>query len=114
MNIYYDGHCQICIYFASFLQKIDLANKLQLISFRSLTDYSPAMEREIHVEIQDKTYTGYHAIVAIARHLPTLWILLPGLYLCQWLNIGDFIYQKFARIRNLLLQKTCDTKCFRS
>src|SRR5699024_8428311 len=103
-----------CIHFASFLRKIDSFNKLQLISFRSLANYSPAMEHEIHVEIQDKTYTGYRAILAIARQLPILWILLPGLYLFQWLNIGDFLYQKFARIRNRFLQKSCNTQCFRS
>lgn len=114
MKVYYDGHCQICIHFASFLRKVDFFNKLHLISFRSLNNFPTAMEHEIHVNIKNKTYTGYRAIVAISRQLPTLWILLPGLYLFQCLNVGDFLYQKFAQIRNRLLQKSCDTKCFRS
>jgi len=112
MNIYYDGHCQICQRFAAFIRKVDFAKQIHLISFRSLDHYPQTMEAEIHVYTNNKCYTGFNAIIAITKKLPLFWIFLPILTVLKWLRLGDLVYTKVAQARNHLFKATCTDNCF--
>lgn len=107
-RVYFDGHCRHCRRSAAWIRRLDRADRLETVSFRSDDSYlsagiaSAALERELHVVSGSRVWSGFPAVVEIARRIPLLRWSVPPLWLVGRLGLGARLYRWLADNRVLV------------
>lgn len=111
LDVYFDGLCSLCNRSVETLRGLDWWGRLRFIDLESAESDPPLREhpevsiadlrRELHVVAPDQTvYRGFFAFRRIARELPTLWPVLPLLYLPGASVVGPSVYRRVALKRH--------------
>ncbi|OGJ68241.1 hypothetical protein A3B61_03690 [Candidatus Peribacteria bacterium RIFCSPLOWO2_01_FULL_53_10] len=58
------------------------------------------LDRSMHITMSSGNFSGFDAFRKLTWHLPTLWPLIPLLYLPGIPPIGRFVYARIAASRN--------------
>ena len=112
IDIYFDGLCPLCIRSMTIIRTLDLFDRLRFCDFEQregrviLPEHLDVsvddLRREMHiVEPDGSISSGFFAFRIIARYVPTLWPVLPVLFLPFADRLGPLIYRRIAagRIR---------------
>lgn len=106
-QVLFDGQCEICQAFVSWLRTLDHDNTTSCISIN--VEVLPAIDsrlniddclRQLHVvTLTGEIYVGWDAVTCLARLFPSTWLIGT---LGQWIffrNLGHLLYQFIARNR---------------
>ena len=110
LEVYFDGLCSLCNRSVETLRRLDRSGHLRFIDLESVEGDIPLpghpgislddLRRELHVVAPDQSvYRGFFAFRRIARELPTLWPVLPLLYLPGASMLGPRLYRRVAEGR---------------
>ncbi|MDI3328503.1 MAG: DUF393 domain-containing protein [Alicyclobacillaceae bacterium] len=106
LTVFVDGHCRFCRRTGQWIRRLDWLGLFQVLSYRDGASYvryglnMEAVDREIHVVKRQggrvTVYRGFDAVMAIIRHVPLLWPLLPVVGLLRGLGLGPRLYRWLA------------------
>lgn len=115
--VYIDGSCPLCTRAGHLLLRLDLLGLCQVTSYRKDLSFegfgltSQALDREIHVVWQagekHGVARGFDALVLLAKFLPPLWPLLPGIALLKLTGLGPKVYRWVAENRGFTPKTRC-------
>lgn len=120
LAVYYDGLCPLCIRSVGVLSRLDLWGHLRFVDLEQPDIVRPPgvsmedLRREMHVvPVDGPPAAGFFGFRKIAGMLPTLWPLLPVLYLPGAGLLGPRVYRRIAarRARNDSCEGSCERHC---
>ncbi|RTH99433.1 hypothetical protein CSW23_08200 [Thermus scotoductus] len=115
--VFVDSDCPYCSWTGRWIKRMDLLGLFLVTPYR--TDMSfrrynldlEAVDREMHVvrQLGDKyrIFRGFDAVVAVIKHLPPLWPVLPIAVLLQLSGLGPKLYRWLADHRILVTAGSC-------
>lgn len=114
--VLYDGECGLCLRSMFTLSLFDWLKRITWKDFhdkavqkKEVAELKPsALKKEIHVLIGKNVYRGFYGFRALSRHLPSLWILAPFLYIPGVPAIGTRIYARIASRRAVCRHGQCE------
>jgi predicted DCC family thiol-disulfide oxidoreductase YuxK/uncharacterized membrane protein YphA (DoxX/SURF4 family) len=119
VEVYYDGHCRLCIRSVTVLQYADLLDRVRFVDLetgggRLLADHPDLtmddLRRRLHVRRPDgRVEAGFVAIRGLAWSLPLLTPLLALLYVPPGGRLGPKVYDAIAARRDR--RAPCDGTC---
>ncbi|SMF16570.1 DCC1-like thiol-disulfide oxidoreductase family protein [Pseudobacteriovorax antillogorgiicola] len=112
----FDDSCRMCLRFSRILGLID--TKGRLIHDSANTPFNEALrKRSLHDrktamiawdDYKQEYYSGFPAIVRIARKIPALSIFWPILGAMYYLGLGDILYNLFKRKHEICSEYSCE------
>ena len=115
IDVYYDSWCPICKKFRNRLERMDVFNKLNFVTFRdssiSLKLNIPLenLEKEMHIKLpNEKIVSGYDAICILFSKVPLLAWTWPFMKVFKILGLGNMIYNFIASRRIIIPTGNCD------
>lgn len=67
------------------------------------------LDKEIHAKNNDnnKMYKGIYVVTEVSKRIPSLWFMVPLLYLSQITKIGNLVYRLIAKNRTMIPVNKC-------
>lgn len=117
LTVFVDSNCAYCNRAGRWIDRMDLLGLCRVTSYRTDMSFGrynldfEAVDREMHVvrQLGDKyrIFRGFDAVVALMKHLPPLWPVLPIAALLQVSGLGPKLYRWLADHRVLVTAGTC-------
>ncbi|OGJ70236.1 hypothetical protein A3G69_02135 [Candidatus Peribacteria bacterium RIFCSPLOWO2_12_FULL_53_10] len=106
--VLYDAACRLCRRSMFVLLMLDHLHHVRAVNFRDpklRKEHAPDialkdLDRSMHITMSSGNFSGFDAFRKLTWHLPTLWPLIPLLYLPGIPPIGRFVYARIAASRN--------------
>lgn len=99
LEVFYDGHCQLCQSTVEILRRLDLFERLRLTDFRHPSISQETLAEQMHVVERGRIFRGFDGYRRLAVVLPMGWLLLPFLWLPGAAWVGSQVYTRIARGR---------------
>lgn len=114
LTIVYDDWCPYCTRFSNFIKKNDLFNNVSFLRLRKddikIDGFNKEEALKKMASFEKEWKYGYDSILRLSVRIPTLWILIPILYLLKVIGIGDSIYNELA-IKRKIIPIHCNDNC---
>lgn len=117
LTVFVDSNCTYCNRAGRWIDRMDLLGLCRVTSYRTDMSFGrynldfEAVDRDMHVvrQLGDKyrIFRGFDAVVALTKHLPPLWPVLPIAVLLQVSGLGPKLYRWLADHRVLVTAGTC-------
>jgi len=113
--VLYDGQCNFCISQVENLKRLDLSNRLELISlhdpivaelYPDLT-HDQLMEQMWVISPTGKRYAGAYSLRYLSRLMPMLWPIAPALHLPGLMPLWCYLYRAVAERRYRIAGRNC-------
>jgi len=114
--VLFDGRCGLCRRSVVVLKSLDWLHRLEFANFREKERKEKhakhismeVLDASMHIRLSNGEYEkGFFAFRSVSWHLPSLWILMPFLYIPGVPFIGDRIYATIAKNRPRCESDTC-------
>ena len=114
IDVYYDSWCPICTKYKKRLERMDVLNKLNFVTFREpsiiaeLNIPLEKLEKEMHIRKPNgQILRGYDAICSLFSRIPFLVWLWPFMKVLKFLGVGNIIYNFIASRRLIIPTGNC-------
>ena len=113
--VLFDGQCNFCISQVRNLKRLDLFNRLELVSLHEPTvaqrypdlTHDQLMEQMWVISPSGKRYAGAYSLRYLSRLLPMLWPIAPALHLPGLMPLWSYLYRAVANRRYRIAGRNC-------
>ena len=109
LHLLFDGKCHVCRRTIAVLRVIDILGRIEYINAADRSELQLAgfggmdekpLLTDMHAVLGQKTWCGYDAYRAVARHVPVLWPAVPLLSFFPVVWLGSAVYRRAADSRH--------------
>lgn len=113
--VLYDGQCNFCISQVRNLKRLDLSNRLELVSlhdpavaerYPDLT-HDQLMEQMWVISPSGNRYAGAYSLRYLSRLMPMLWPIAPAMHLPGLMPLWGYLYRAIAKRRYRIAGRNC-------